>query len=41
MDGSVNVYNETGEKVGTMTVEEVEVAEQDMTNIVIEEDGRK
>lgn len=40
-DGSVNVYNEAGEKVGTVTAEEAEAAEQNVTNIVIEEDGGK
>ena len=40
-DGSVNVYNEAGEKVGTVTAEEAEAAEQNVENIVIEEDGGK
>ena len=35
-DGSVNVYNEAGEKVGTITAEEAEAAEQNVENIVIE-----
>lgn len=38
-DGSVNVYNEDGEKVGTITAEEAEAAEQNVTNIVIEDGG--
>lgn len=38
-DGSVNVYNEAGEKVGSITAEEAAAAEQNVTNIVIEEDG--
>lgn len=38
-DGSVNVYNEAGEKVGTVTAEEAE--EQNVTNIVFEKDGGK
>lgn len=40
-DGSVNVYNEDGEKVGTITAEEAEAAEQNVEKIVIEEDGGK
>ena len=40
-DGSVNVYNEAGKKVGTITAEEAKTAEKNVTNIVIEEDGRK
>lgn len=40
-DGSVNVYNEAEEKVGTVTAEEAEAAERNVTNIVIEEDGGK
>lgn len=40
-DGSVNVYNEDGEKVGTITAEEAEAAEQNVGKIVIEEDGGK
>lgn len=40
-DGSVNVYNEAGEKVGTVTAEEAEAAEQNVTNIVIEDGGGK
>lgn len=38
-DGSVNVYNEAGEKVGTISAEEAEAAEQNVGNIVIAEDG--
>lgn len=40
-DGSVNVYNEDGEKVGTITAEEAEAAERNVGKIVIEEDGGK
>lgn len=40
-DGSVNVYNEAGEKVGTITAEEAAEAERNVTNVVIEENGRK
>lgn len=40
-DGSVNVYNEAGEKVGTISAEEAEAAEQNVEKIVIEEDGGK
>lgn len=40
-DGSVNVYNEDGKKVGTITAEEAEAAEQNVGKIVIEEDGGK
>lgn len=40
-DGSVNVYNEDGEKVGTITAEEAKAAEQNVGKIVIEEDGGK
>ncbi len=40
-DGSVNVYNETGEKVGTVSAEEAEAAERNVEKIVIEEDGGK
>lgn len=39
-DGSVNVYNEAGEKVGTITAEEAAEAERNVTNVVIGEDGR-
>ncbi len=35
-DGSVNVYNEDGEKVGTITAEEAEAAERNVGKIVIE-----
>lgn len=35
-DGSVNVYNEEGKKVGTITKEEAEVVEQNAANIVID-----
>lgn len=38
-DGSVNVYNEAGEKVGTISAEEAEAAEQNVGKIVIAEDG--
>lgn len=38
-DGSVNVYNEAGEKVGTISAEEAEAAEKNVEKIVIEEDG--
>lgn len=38
-DGSVNVYNEAGEKVGTVPAEEAEAAAKKVTTIVIEEDG--
>ena len=38
-DGSVNVYNEAGEKVGTISAEEAEAAEKNVGNIVIAEDG--
>ncbi|MDE6887580.1 MAG: phage holin family protein [Eubacterium sp.] len=38
-DGSVNVYNEAGEKVGTISAEEAEAAEQNVRKIVIAEDG--
>ncbi len=41
LDGSVDVYNEAGEKVGTITAEEAEAAEKNVKNIVIEEGGRK
>lgn len=40
-DGSVNVYNEAGEKVGTVTAEEAKEAEQNVTTVVIEEDSGK
>ncbi|CAK7047233.1 MAG: hypothetical protein BACD_02323 [Bacteroides rodentium] len=39
-DGSVNVYNEAGEKVGTVPAEEAEAAAKKVTTIVIEEDGK-
>ena len=39
-DGSVNAYNEAGEKVGTVTKEEVEAAEKKVTKIVIEENWK-
>ena len=39
-DGSVNVYNEAGEKVGTVPAEVAEAAEKKVTKIVIEEDGK-
>lgn len=39
-DGSVNVYNEAGGKVGTVTTEEAEAAAKKVTTIVIEEDGK-
>lgn len=39
-DGSVNTYNETGEKVGTVPAEEAEAAAKKVTTIVIEEDGK-
>lgn len=39
-DGSVNVYNEDGEKVGTVPAEVAEEAEKKVTKIVIEEDGK-
>lgn len=35
-DGSVNVYNEAGEKFGTISAEEAEAAERNVGNIVIE-----
>lgn len=35
-DGTVNVYNEDGQKVGTITEEEAEKAASGITNIVIE-----
>lgn len=38
-DGSINKYNEKGEKVGTVTQEEAEKAMQNITGIVIEESG--
>ncbi len=38
-DGSVNVYNEAGEKVGIISAEEAEAAEKNVEKIVIEEDG--
>lgn len=40
-DGGVNVYNEAGEKVGTISAEEAEAAERNVGKIVIEEDGGK
>lgn len=40
-DGSVNVYNEAGEKVGTITAEEAKEAEKNVANIVVEDDGGK
>lgn len=36
-DGSVNVYNEAGEKVGTATKEQVAAAERAVTTIKIEQ----
>lgn len=39
-DGSVNVYNEAGEKAGTVPAEEAEAAAKKVTTIVIEEDGK-
>lgn len=39
-DGSVNAYNEAGEKVGTVPAEEAETAAKKVTTIVIEEDGK-
>ena len=38
-DGSVNVYNAEGEKVGEVLEELAEAAEQNATNIVIEDDN--
>lgn len=38
-DGSVNVYNGAGEKVGSVPAEEAEAATKKVTTIVIEEDG--
>ena len=38
-DGSVNVYNEDGEKVGTISAEEAEAAERNVEKIVIEDGG--
>lgn len=38
-DGSVNVYNEAGEKVGTVPAKEAEAVAKKVTTIVIEEDG--
>lgn len=40
-DGSVNVYNEAGEKVGTIMAEEAEAAERNVGKIVIEDGGGK
>ena len=40
-DGSANVYNEAGEKVGTITAEEAKEAERNAANIVVEDDGGK
>lgn len=39
-DGSMNVYNEDGEKVGTVPAEDAETAAKKITTIVIEEDGK-
>jgi len=39
-DGSVNVYDEAGEKVGTVPVEEAEAAAKKATTFVIEENGK-
>lgn len=39
-DGSMNVYNEDGEKVGTVPTEDAEAAAKKITTIVIEEDGK-
>lgn len=39
-DGSVNAYNEAGEKVGTVPAEEAEAAAKKVTTIVIEEDDK-
>lgn len=36
-DGTVNTYDENGNKVGTATVEEVTAAEAQITEIEIEE----
>lgn len=38
-DGTVNVYNAAGEKIGTATPEEVEAAEKNVTRIMVEEDS--
>lgn len=38
-DGSVNVYNEDGEKVGTISAEEAEAEERNVEKIVIEDGG--
>lgn len=38
-DGSVNVYDEAGKKVGTVPAEEAEAAAKKVTTIVIEKDG--
>lgn len=40
-DGSVNVYNADGEKVGEVSAGVAEAAEQNVTNIVIKEDNEK
>ena len=39
-DGTINTYNEDGEKVGTIPVDEAEAAMQNVTKIVIEQSGK-
>ena len=38
-DGTVNVYDENGNKVGTATTEEVAAAEAQITEVEIEDQG--
>lgn len=39
-DGTINTYNEAGEKVGTIPIEKAEAVMQNVTKIVIEENGK-
>lgn len=39
-DGTINAYNEAGEKVGTIPIEKAEAVMQNVTKIVIEESGK-
>lgn len=39
-DETINVYNEAGEKVGTVPIEKAEAVMQNVTKIVIEESGK-
>lgn len=39
-DGTINAYNEDGEKVGTIPIDEAETAMQNVTKIVIEQGGK-